>query len=140
MKTEKLAQLAQVTEALYLREYEKIRPILAREAELRRDLTRLNGLAEEARRQEADAFAMRTVGADLLWQGWVTRTRRQLNIELATVMARKIEAMRRVRKAFGRRQAVAATAGTAADQRRDAARKRFEAALLERDCEGSGPE
>ena len=139
MKTDKLAQLAQVTDALSLREYEAIRPILAREAELRRDLARLTALAEQARRQEADAFAMRTVGADLLWQGWVTRTRRQLNIELATVMARKIEALKRARKAFGRQQAVASMAAAAADQRRHAARKRFESGLLARECDGPDP-
>lgn len=131
MRTGTLEQMTQVTDALYLREFEKIRHILDREAALRRDLARLDARAAEARRQQDDAPAMRSVGADLLWQGWVTRTRRQLNMELAQVMARKIEAMKRARRAFGRQQALKAMAEAEAARRRDAARKRFESGLLD---------
>ena len=73
---------------------------------------------------------MRALGADLLWQGWHSRTRRQLNIELAQVTARKLMAMDKVRKAFGRKHAVQ----TMADQERKRKKvdrvKKLEAQLL----------
>jgi len=114
MKQKMLDQMAAVTEAQYLREHAKIKPILDAEAALRGKLTRLDAQMKDTRQQGEQDHAMRALGADLLWQGWHSRTRRQLNIELAQITARKLMAMDQVRKAFGRKHAVQ----TMADQER----------------------
>ena len=49
--------------------------------------------------------APRAIGADLLWQGWTQRKRRELNIELARVLVRKAEKMDALRRSFGRAEA-----------------------------------
>lgn len=106
MKRPVLDQMAAAAQAIYLREHHKIQDVLSTEARLRQSLARLDAQAEQARRQTPTDHSMRAVGADILWQGWVTRTRKQLNIELAQVMALKLTAMDRIRIAFGRRQAI----------------------------------
>jgi hypothetical protein len=106
MKTEILDQLFRVSKAAHLSELQKIQPILQKEAELRASLAKLeqNSLGSEVA-EDAD-FAMRAVGADFLWRGWITRTRTQLNIELAQTLARKMDATTSLAKSFGRQHAL----------------------------------
>ncbi|WP_264211884.1 hypothetical protein [Leisingera thetidis] len=106
MKQKMLDQMAAVTAALYMQEHARIQPVLAREAELRGQLAKLNTQVQAAREQAGGDHAMKAVGADLLWQGWHTRARRQLNLELAQATAQKLRMMDQLRKAFGRKQAV----------------------------------
>ena len=101
MNPRKFVQMAEVTEAVYINEFQKIQVILAREASLRRSLAQLRN-----QRNAAGSEQMRAIGADLSWQTWVERSVQQLNMELAQVMARKLESLDRVRKAFGRNEAV----------------------------------
>lgn len=98
--------MLKVTEALYMREFQKIRSILEEETTLRQKLAQLDTQIADNQTAIRNDHTMKTVGADMLWQGWVTRTRRNLNTELAQVMARKLVAMDGVRQAFGRQQAV----------------------------------
>lgn len=103
MSDPRMHQLVQATHAIYLREFEKIKAILEQEAMLRGDLAKL--ARHEAETREANP-TMQALGADLAWRGWIERKRRELNIELAQVMARKLNAMDQVRAAFGRKHAV----------------------------------
>ena len=107
--TDELARMAEVTEALYLREYRQIAALLDEERRLRGQLARLDGQVAEANATLAGgAAAMQAMGAEVLWQAWAGRSRRQLNIELAAVLSRKLAAMDGLRRAFGRQEAVAA--------------------------------
>jgi len=106
VKHSKINQMAAATQALYLKEYRNIGTILVEEADLRAKLARLDARIDQNKAAEAENHMMRAIGADLLWQGWTTRTRRQLNIELAQILARKSAVMDRIRVAFGRQQAV----------------------------------
>lgn len=106
MSRKALNQISIVTEALFQREYQAIQKILKREASLRQSLAKLEAQSKDAESQYIEDCVMKTIGADFLWQAWVSRTQRQLNIELAQVMAGKIETMTRVRKAFGRNEAI----------------------------------
>ncbi|MBK0325736.1 hypothetical protein I5535_00370 [Rhodobacteraceae bacterium F11138] len=130
MKREKLGQMATVTEALYLDEFRKIQNILAEESRLRKELARLDEQSQAERNTTPDDLSMQSIGADLLWKAWLTRTRRQLNIELAQVMAKKLTAMGGVRKAFGRKNAVASMHETALKDAKSQARLRAMQALL----------
>lgn len=101
-----LTQMAAVTEAQYLKEHAKIKPILDHEARLRGQISKLDAQVQEAREEANKDMPMKALGADLLWQGWHTNARRNLNMQLAQVTARKLMAMDRLRKSFGRKTAV----------------------------------
>jgi hypothetical protein len=101
-----LQQMAAVTEAQYLKEHAKINPILDHEARLRGQLSKLDEQVSTARQDADKDIQMKALGADLLWQGWHTNARRNLNMQLAQVTARKLMAMDRLRKTFGRKTAV----------------------------------
>ena len=101
-----MSQMSGVVQALYDKEFQAIGAILAREADLRGKLNKLDEQIAQNRDVCANSHEMQAVGAQLLWQGWTTRMRRQLNTELAQVIVTKLAAMERVRKAFGRKQAV----------------------------------
>lgn len=106
MRVDKLNQMADVMRAQYDREFRLIGTILAAESELRGKLRQLDAQIVENLDVGCNAHSMNVVGAQLLWQGWTSRTRRQLNGDLAQVMAKKLIAMDRVRTAFGRQRAV----------------------------------
>jgi len=106
VKQSEFTQLSSVTRVLYLKEFQKVQGILEDEAALRRQISLLDVQAAQARDALRVEHAMQTVGADLLWQGWQTRMRHRLNLELAQVLAKKITVMDRVRTAFGRQNAV----------------------------------
>ena len=47
---------------------------------------------------------MRSMGADVVWERWLEKSRLQLNIELSQTLARKESHLSLVRKSFGRLQ------------------------------------
>ena len=101
-----LADLADLTDALYQAELAKLHGVAAQESKLRADLIRLDqhqkqNLALPA----AELFAPRHIGADVLWQGWVGRTRTELNQQLALVLAHKAQMMKALRRAHGKHHA-----------------------------------
>ncbi|CRL12402.1 hypothetical protein [Phaeobacter italicus] len=106
MKQKMLDQMASVTEAMYLREHAKVKPVLDAEARLRGQLAKLDRQYQETRELAHSDHAMKALGADLLWQSWHSRSKRQLNMELAQITAQKLRAMDGLRKAFGRKHAV----------------------------------
>ncbi len=106
MRLDKLNQMSDVMRALYDREFRAIATILAEESDLRGKLNQLDAQVADNLKVDDNALSLNVVGAQLLWQGWTSRTRRQLNGDLAQVMAKKLVAMDRVRIAFGRQRAV----------------------------------
>ncbi len=107
MKQDKmLAQMKSVTNAVYLREHAKVKPILDREAQLRGKLSMLKQQVEESREILNQSHEMKALGIDLQWQRWHTNARRDINQELAQVTAQKLRAMDKLRHAFGRKHAV----------------------------------
>lgn len=106
VKADPLDALREVTELRYLAEFRKISAIVEEENRLRRALARLDAQEAAARQSLAQAGPIHLVGADLLWQGWLARNRRDLGTELARVLARKSVLLDRVRRAFGQREAI----------------------------------
>ena len=119
-----LAQLAEVTHALYLRERRRIAALIAEESELRRQLTQLRVQigAGNAALSEGDA-TMQATGAEILWQAWSTRSRDRLERDLAIVLAKKRLVLDDVRRAFGRQEAVGAMRAEARRARLNAVQK-----------------
>ncbi len=107
MKQDKmLAQMKAVTNAVYLREHAKVKPILDREAQLRGKLAMLKQQVEDSRALVDQSHEMKALGVDLQWQKWHTNARRDINQDLAQVTAQKFRAMDKLRYAFGRKHAV----------------------------------
>lgn len=130
MRLDKIGQMSEVMKALYEKEFQAIRSILTEEADLRGKLNKLSEQIAVNRNAGADSHAMQVIGANLLWQGWTGRMQRQLNGELALVMAKKLMAMDRVRTAFGRQQAVEMMLATEQADRKKRRAKQQQARLL----------
>ncbi|MGR3621163.1 hypothetical protein [Pseudophaeobacter sp.] len=126
-----LKQMSAVTEAQYLKEHAKIKPILDHEARLRGQLSKLEDQVKSARQDIDGDVPMKALGADLIWQGWHTKTRRNLNMQLAQVTARKLMAMDRLRKTFGRKTAVEEMEKAEAQRLKQARAKALEQQLLQ---------
>ena len=69
-------------------------------------ISKLRIQSDQVRAKPEEYYEVKTVGADTLWQAWVSRKHRELNMQLAQVMAEKMNAMDGVRTAFGRQTAV----------------------------------
>ncbi|MEM9550336.1 MAG: hypothetical protein AAGA05_04120 [Pseudomonadota bacterium] len=130
MKLEELQALRDLTELAYQRDLAHLKPLLDREADLRRQLTRLDHQAQDARQNDAAMEVMRPMGADILWEKWLARTRRDLNTQLAALMAQKEHKMAGLRKSFGRSTVAADLCSSARQEARaDNARRSYAAAM-----------
>lgn len=130
MSGRQTTRLAAVTHALYLRELQRMQPLMERESTLRAQLSALDKAVVRARATATDDLSLRLSGADLLWCGWESRNRSRLNAELAQVVAGKLAAADKLRLAFGRDQAVTALEKAAAERKRQRAEAARAAGLL----------
>lgn len=130
MSQQKFEQMGKAADAVFMAEQGKIQSLLQEEARIRADLAKLQTQAEEARNRLIGDMPMQSVGADMVWQGWLARSRKQLNLELAGVLARKASAMDKVRIAFGRRTAIQTLSENAREERGKARRERQLETLL----------
>lgn len=135
MEMKDLRQLATLTELVFLKEAEQIRPLIAQEQGCRRRLAQLDKSASEADRHYAADPRLRASGAEIAWKSWEAGTRSRLNVELARVVALRRHATERVQRAFGRDQSMQALLQTTRQKAlRDHARRQeaqlSEAALL----------
>lgn len=129
MKKQMLDRMSQAADALYLREYERIRVVMAEEARIAAQLARLDAQLAGLRDRDAADHDYRSVGADILWQAWETRTRRALNQSLARARAKRLSMMDGLRLAFGRKQAIAELALHHRNNTLQARGKRFQDSL-----------
>lgn len=113
MRLDRIDQMSAVMNALYDKEFRAISAILVQESELRGKLNQLDEQISLNRKACNNSHMLHAVGTQVLWQGWTTRTRHQLNTELARIMATKLTALDRVRVAFGRQRAVEMMQSTA---------------------------
>lgn len=97
-----LEEVQHITKISYQRAQHQYAEVLAEETVLRGELERLQRLADEARTTNMQDIALAAVGADLLWQGWLGRSRATLNMTLARVLAVKDHHLKAVRKAYGK--------------------------------------
>lgn len=80
--------------------------LLAREADLRRNLAQLTeSRSAQARASRAPNEAALVAGADIRWHHWVDQRRAIINTELAQVLALQDNCRVALKQAFGRDQA-----------------------------------
>ena len=84
----------------YERQRQALAGLLAEETTLRRELARLDAMNRA--QAGGPVSEMQLLGADVLWQAWVGRTKTRLNLRLSRVLARKGTEQAKVRKAFGK--------------------------------------
>lgn len=95
-----LDQLVALSDARYRREQQSIQRILAEETRLRSALKQLDDQMRDSRGN--GNLEQRTLGADMLWQGWIGRKKTELNQQLARLMVIKEQSLVQVRKAYGK--------------------------------------
>ncbi len=89
-----------VVDIKYQQQRESFAHLLAQEGQLRKSLRQLDvHLAESNSREDKSRKA---IGADVLWQAWVGRKKRELNMQLAQVLAMKERHVAQVRQAYGK--------------------------------------
>lgn len=99
-KRAELRELLQVSDVQYNRQRQALAKLIEEENALRAELTRL---AQMDRVSELGTDAnLRAVGADLLWKGWLSRAKTNVNMQLARVLAAKAHEQSKVRRAFGK--------------------------------------
>lgn len=101
-----LTTIFNIVQSQYLAEQHKMRDILEAEAALRLKLAQLDTARVDAARDLSTAQTMHQIGADVLWRAWQDKTRRELNQDLARILAQKLPKQAALKKAFGRKMAV----------------------------------
>lgn len=95
-----LAQMQQLVEIKYRREQESFGRLLQQESNLRASLAQLDTYMAES--QSSTDTPQKAIGADVVWQAWIGRNKRALNMQLAQVLAVKERHIAQVRYAYGK--------------------------------------
>jgi hypothetical protein len=95
-----LAMMHTLVEIKYRQQQESFSRLMIQENRLRASLSQLDQqLTDSLNNGDTDQQA---IGADVLWQAWVGRKKRELNMQLAQVLAVKERHVAQVRHAFGK--------------------------------------
>ena len=113
-----LEKLVSLGQAQYDSQRQSFATVLAEESRLRAELARLKELAQAASGAEPALTPLHAVGADILWQSWLTRTRSDLNLRLARTLAIKTHEQSKVKQAFGKVVALQQLASEARETKR----------------------
>lgn len=101
-----MTDLTEITDMHFRVEQSKLRDILKKESEMRRMLKDLDEQHANARDVVRNQITLeRSFGGDVLWHAWVSRSRRELQIRLAQILAVKGQKIQNMRVAFGRKLA-----------------------------------
>jgi hypothetical protein len=98
----RLSDLNQLTQIHYEREQQSLKALVQQESLIRAELFRLSEKEQAAHATAPKDAPMRAIGADVIWLGWVGRSKAQLNMALAQVLAQKEHHLERVRRAYGK--------------------------------------
>jgi hypothetical protein len=92
--------MQQLVDIKYRQQQESFARLLAQESTLRTSLKKLDSHLAGSRR-DADP-QQQAIGADVVWQSWIGRKKRELNIQLAQVLAVKQRHVAQVQQAYGK--------------------------------------
>lgn len=101
-KAHELTQILTICEAQYAKCQQAFAQLCAREAELRAELVRLGEMGRQAQSPTTELSQMRAIGADIIWQSWLGRSKTALNTSLAQVLAVKETHIQEVRQSYGK--------------------------------------
>ena len=121
-------ELATLYDAVFESELAKLHVVQAEENALRQTLEHLTASAQESETDSQD-IARKSIGADQVWQHWVGRQRAQVNMQLASVVAKRMKMQEMLHRAFGRKEAAALLVKEEAKKDKAQQKKRDLAAL-----------
>ena len=122
--TQALKDMASLTDALYRGRVASLQHLAAEEARIRETLSNLERARNAVNSESTVGTEMRALGADLLWQGWVTRQQMEQNIRLANLLVQKDATRRELQACFGRAQVAGALLAAAETTARKAKLRR----------------
>ena len=99
------SDLAQLTRLLQDRAFEQHRRVRDEERRLLDELARIDALRQTAFAETESLAHRRLLGADTLWQGWLSRRRGELNQELARCRVPQENSLADARLALARTEA-----------------------------------
>ncbi|GFE49566.1 hypothetical protein So717_13190 [Roseobacter cerasinus] len=79
---------------------QRLQKLVQKESAIRSDLAKLGQQAKEADR--ASDKTMQAIGADVIWQAWLGKSKTALNMKLALILAEKEQHLSQVRRAYGK--------------------------------------
>lgn len=97
--------LLRVTALLRERALESYRRDLSEEMRHQGELDRIDGLRQQAFDDRESVDPRRLLGADTLWQGWLSKRRGEINRAIALSRAKQAHSMASARLAFSRDEA-----------------------------------
>jgi hypothetical protein len=97
-----LRHLEEITRITYQHAQAGFQQVVAQENRLRGEMRRIGVLDKETRSLSPQNNSMKAIGADVLWQGWIGRSKAQINLQLARVLAIKEHHLDAVRKSYGK--------------------------------------
>lgn len=97
-----LMELLNITQIKYDQQQQSFQKLVSEEARLRSELYRLNFSVLQAQAKPENNTEMRAVGAEIMWQSWVARSKTQINLKLAQLLALKLQHLAKVKKAYGK--------------------------------------
>jgi hypothetical protein len=101
-KMQQLEDLATIVMSEYERAQANLQEVLHEESVLRAELQRLSHIANSARVPITLNDKVRSIGADVLWESWLSRTRSEINMKLARVLSTKEPRIRNVQECYGK--------------------------------------
>jgi hypothetical protein len=94
---QKINELLKVKLRVQQNAYKKF---LDRENRIRTDIAKLTEQSKVA--SKGNDYQMRAIGADVIWQSWIGRSKSALNMQLAEILAQKSHYIEHVRIAHGK--------------------------------------
>ena len=98
LKTLTAVQLASIQSAYSV--------LTGKEMRLRGNLAQLVKDKQQTAERNNPDDAAHIAGAEIRWHKWVDERRAKINVELAQVLSQKLECQRKLRRAFGKDQAL----------------------------------
>ena len=125
------SQLRKLSELKALKNSLRFQELRSRETRIRQEIVNLHALRKASQSTNTDLIQMRAIGADLLWQGWLSQKISQKNSEVAQMNALLEPYREMARLDLGRKEATKRLEA----QAQDANRKRLMASKLDRAIE-----
>ncbi|MEP1767148.1 MAG: hypothetical protein ABJJ53_10995 [Sulfitobacter sp.] len=112
-----IAKIQKLVDLKYHQQQESFSRLLAQENRLRGSLFQLDQQLSDSR--NTTDTQQQAIGADILWQAWIGRKKRDLNLQLAQVLSVKERHIEQVRSAYGKVVVAEQLYQQACDKRKD---------------------
>ncbi|AEI96254.1 MULTISPECIES: hypothetical protein [Roseobacter] len=100
MSKRQLNAIKQIFDLQFKKKQGAFLAVVQKEQQLRGQLKKLDTQVRNSQIHEHQN--MQAIGADVIWQSWVERSKKTLNLELAQVLAQKETLLSNVRKDYGK--------------------------------------